>query len=496
MGPGQPDVQAQGGGLGHEADGEQDEDPGRDRLRHLGERGQGQLRGTLGRQGEAGQEQEGATQGKEEVGQGVGLGGPAAQDEEIGTDGQQFPGGEELEAVLGQDQDRQPGVHEQGGGVEADALAPDLIAGEQDQGPTDQEDEGEDQPQGVVEVIGGGEKGQQADDGQAVFDAGRQPFQRQEEQGEGQGPGQKQLGLSGPLPPQPAQAPGGGQGDEDGDELVVGAGEGHRVGPGQGAFDDVAKPAEEIAGLQQGAEEDQTQQGQPVPGDELMGQLPLGIEAGKGRQAGEQGQEADQGQDQERSGTQGDPVRQVSPPDQPGQPVEPRLGHRVTGEEAHGDEEIGVAEEVALADDHQHQPGLGHRGVAQQASVLVLGQGEEVGGEEAHQADGRRRLQPRRTANGQHLVHGEEGGGAAGGGEQGGEGGVSGLIDIQRPAVGGEGLQLRYQGDEHQQEGDPPAGLQDPVLTGAQDGGRACQAVEVEGAAGMVGEEDADQQQH
>jgi hypothetical protein len=184
VGAGEPDVQPQGGGLGHEAKGQQGEDPAREGCRYLGKGGQCQRRRALGRQGEARQDEEGATQGEEEVGQGMGLRGLAAQDEEIGAQGQQFPGGEEFKAVLGEEEDRQAGVHQQGRGVEARPPAMGIVAGEQGHGSAHQEDDGEDEAQGVVQVVAGGKEGQQAGNGQGVLDPGRQPFQSQEEEGE------------------------------------------------------------------------------------------------------------------------------------------------------------------------------------------------------------------------------------------------------------------------------------------------------------------------
>ena len=74
--------------------------------------GQGKLRCALRRQREAGQDQEGATEREHQVGQGMRFGLAAAQNQEIGADGQRFPGSKEIERVLGQDQHRQAGIHQ------------------------------------------------------------------------------------------------------------------------------------------------------------------------------------------------------------------------------------------------------------------------------------------------------------------------------------------------------------------------------------------------
>ncbi len=61
------------------------------------------------------------------------------------------------------------------------------------------------------------------------------------------------------------------------------------------------------------------------------------------------------------------------------------------------------------------------------------------------------------------------------------------LVDVERPAVGREGFQLGNDGDEHQEEGKRPA---------VHEARRAaCHAVDVERTGGVVGEDDADQQE-
>jgi hypothetical protein len=150
MGAGQPDVQAHGGGLGHEADGQQQEDPGRQRLGDLGEARQLEQRVAAARQREAGQDQEGAAEGEHQIGQRMGLRALAAQDQEVGADGQRLPGGEEAEGVLRHHQHREPGVHQHRRRIEAEAPPAGVVAGEQDQRAADEHHRREDQLQRVV----------------------------------------------------------------------------------------------------------------------------------------------------------------------------------------------------------------------------------------------------------------------------------------------------------------------------------------------------------
>ena len=99
------------------------------------------VRAALSGQREARQDQEGAAEGEQDVGQRVWLGALAAQDQEVGADGQGLPGGEEVEAVLGDDQHREAGIHQHGRGIKAEPPAPGLVTGQQDQRAADQDDQ-------------------------------------------------------------------------------------------------------------------------------------------------------------------------------------------------------------------------------------------------------------------------------------------------------------------------------------------------------------------
>jgi len=190
VGAGQPDVQADGGGLGHEADGEEQEHPGRDRLFQLAERCQCKSRrwrdGVGGSKGEPGEDQESAAEREDDVGQRVRLGILAAQDQEVGTDGQQLPGGEKVEGIGGADQHRQTGIHQHRCGVEPDAPPVGMVARQQDDRATDENDDGEDQLQRVVLGVGEAEEGEHPGDGDSILDPRRQPVEQYKTQREEQ----------------------------------------------------------------------------------------------------------------------------------------------------------------------------------------------------------------------------------------------------------------------------------------------------------------------
>jgi len=156
-------------------------------------------------------------------------------------------------------------------------------------------------------------------------------------------------------------------------------------------------------------------------------------------------------------------------------------------QDAAADEQVVVAEDVALTGHGEHQAELGHRGVAQQAPIDALNQGEEVGADEADDADAGGQRQPLRTPNQQQLVHGEQGRRARRRRDHGREGGMGRLVYVQGPAIGREGLQLGHHRDKHEEESERGALHQLRLSCG--------HAVDVEGAGGVVGEDDAHQQQ-
>jgi len=67
---------------------------------------------------------------------------------------------------------------------------------------------------------------------------------------------------------------------------------------GRFALDDVAEPTEQVAGLDQRAEQDQRDQHDAIRVGQQVHQFPLGVETGEGWQAAEHGDEGDEGEDE------------------------------------------------------------------------------------------------------------------------------------------------------------------------------------------------------
>jgi len=126
----------------------------------------------------------------------VRLGILAAQDQEIGSDGQQLPGGKEIEAVGSADQHGQTGIHQHGRRVKTDAPPVGVIARQQDDRATDENDDGEDQPERIVLGVGESEEGEHPGDGDGVLDPGRQPVEQHETQREEQRQGEQQVATA------------------------------------------------------------------------------------------------------------------------------------------------------------------------------------------------------------------------------------------------------------------------------------------------------------
>ena len=290
--------------------------------------------------------------------------------------------------------------------------------------------------------------------------------------------------MAGQVAPDVAQSPAGGKGGNHGGHLVRRAGD---CSTRLFALHDVAEPAEQIAGLDQRPEQDQRQQREAAFAGDQAHQIPLGVEAGEGRQAGQHADEGDESENQQRAVAQCGPSADAAPGEQAGEPEQAGLGHGMRDEQAEGDERCGVAEDVALAEDDEHQAGLGDGGVAEQTAVIGLRQGQQVGGDEGDDADCGCHREPLRAADQQQLVDRVERCGAGGRREDGGKCRVRRFVDVERPAVGREGFELGNDGDEHQEEGERAAVGQVQRTAG--------HAVDVQRAAGMVGEDDADQQE-
>ena len=69
---------------------------------------------------------------------------------------------------------------------------------------------------------------------------------------------------------------------------------------GRFARDDVAEPTEQVAGLDQRAEQDQRDQHDAIRVGQQVHQFPLGVETGEGWQAAEHGDEGDEGEDEQQ----------------------------------------------------------------------------------------------------------------------------------------------------------------------------------------------------
>ncbi len=149
---------------------------------------------------------------------------------------------------------------------------------------------------------------------------------------------------------------------------------------GRFALDDVAEPAEQITSLNQCANKYQRDQHEAIRVGKQVHQFPLGVETGEGWQAAEHGDEGDEGEDEQRAFAQGGPGGQFAFRDQAREPVEPGLGYGVGKQQAEGNEGCRLAEDVALAEHQQHQPGLRNRGIAELPPVVGLRQGQQVAG--------------------------------------------------------------------------------------------------------------------
>ena len=152
-----------------------------------------------------------------------------------------------------------------------------------------------------------------------------------------------------------------------------------------------------------------------------------------------------------------------------------------------GDEQVVLAEDILLSDHHENQADLRDRGVSQQATVVALCQGKEIGADKADDANGRSDRQPGGATDQKQLVDGEQRRGTGRCRNQRGKSRVRRLVDVQRPAIGREDLELGNNRNEDQEKGQH-APLEQRRHVG-------CHAVDVERAGGVIGEDDAHQHQ-
>ncbi len=112
MGAGQPDVQAYNGGFGHEANGQQTENPRGKSGGDIGQRCNLETELPLCRQSKTSENRKRSTQRKQDVGKCVWFGIFATQDQEIGPDGQGLPSREEFKRLFRNDKHCQPCEHQ------------------------------------------------------------------------------------------------------------------------------------------------------------------------------------------------------------------------------------------------------------------------------------------------------------------------------------------------------------------------------------------------
>ncbi len=143
-------------------------------------------------------------------------------------------------------------------------------------------------------------------------------LKRQEQQRKQQRCRQQQVAVRREFAPQVAERPTGYDGAEHRDAFDQGAG--RQVGCDI-ALDHVTEPAEQVTGLDQGAEQHQAEQQQTTFAGHRVHQFPLGVEAGEGRQADQQGDEAGEGEQHQWMAAQHAPGGQFAADHQSGQPI-------------------------------------------------------------------------------------------------------------------------------------------------------------------------------
>ena len=169
--------------------------------------------------------------------------------------------------------------------------------------------------------------------------------------------------------------------------------------------------------------------------------------------------------------TQAGPVRQGRPA---GAVARHHRGHGEGAQHLHG---VGGQVEPHVADaappgdqGGEDEPGVGHRGVGQQALHVVLDDGQQRPHHHRHRGEHRHRrhpvVGPGPQGGGQHPGQGGEPGHLGGGGEEPGDPSRRPLVDVGGPDV--EGRRRDLEGHPHQQQGQ--AGEQHPR---AEDDGAA-----------------------
>ena len=220
--------------------------------------------------------------------------------------------------------------------------------------------------------------------------------------------------------------------------------------------DRAEEPAEEIRGLGQRPGKDDGDQDVPVGGCEPQKQLPLGPEAGKGRQGRDRDDEQRKKARQGRATGQANRGAGVRGPDGAGQAEQPRLGEKVVDEKPEGHEGYRLlrADPGENGQRQRQQRHLSDRGIAQHPLHVALPQPDEVRGQEGQRRRGHDQVELPGEQR-QQLPQREDHPGRGADRQQGRKGGRHGLVDIERPAIGRIGFQFDQKAGQDHRQRDP-----------------------------------------